>query len=66
MFRKFQISNCLPNRYFSENCRWVPLTRVYGGMVNKCTRENVKHVYVHGCLTGVFWAMLKTCMWGNV
>ena len=25
MFRKFQISNCLPNRYFSQNCRWVPL-----------------------------------------
>ena len=33
-------------------------------MLNKCTRENVKHVYVQGCLTGV--AMLKTCMWGNV
>ena len=25
MFRKFQISNRLPNRCFSENCRWVPL-----------------------------------------
>ena len=23
--RNFQISNRLPNRYFSENCRWVPL-----------------------------------------
>ena len=22
-------------------------------MLNKCTRENVKHVYVQGCLTGV-------------
>ena len=25
MFRKFQISILLPNRYSSENCRWVPL-----------------------------------------
>ena len=25
MFRKFQISNRLSNRYFPENCRWVPL-----------------------------------------
>ena len=25
MFRKFQISNRLPNRYSSENCLWVPL-----------------------------------------
>ena len=25
MFRKFQISNRLSNRYPSENCRWVPL-----------------------------------------
>ena len=25
MFRKFYISNRLPNRYPSENCRWVPL-----------------------------------------
>ena len=25
MFRKFKISNRLPNRYFSENCRWAPL-----------------------------------------
>ena len=25
MFRKFKISNRLPNRYFCENCRWVPL-----------------------------------------
>ena len=24
MFRKFQFSNGLPNRYFTENCRWVP------------------------------------------
>ena len=24
MFRKFQISNRLPNRYSSENCCWVP------------------------------------------
>ena len=26
MFRKIYISNRLPNRYSSENCRWVPLT----------------------------------------
>ena len=26
MFRKFYISNRLPNRYFPENCRWVPLS----------------------------------------
>ena len=25
IFRKFWISNRLSNRYFSENCRWVPL-----------------------------------------
>ena len=25
MFRKFYFSNRLPNRYFPENCRWVPL-----------------------------------------
>ena len=25
MFRKFLISNRLPNRYCPENCRWVPL-----------------------------------------
>ena len=25
MLRKLQISNYLPNRIFSENCRWVPL-----------------------------------------
>ena len=29
MLRKFQISNRLPNRYFPENFRWVPL--MYGG-----------------------------------
>ena len=25
MFQKFQFLNGLPNRYFPENCRWVPL-----------------------------------------
>ena len=25
MFRKFWFSNRLPNRYLTENCRWVPL-----------------------------------------
>ena len=29
MFRKFQFSNGLPNRYFSENCRWVPLKALW-------------------------------------
>ena len=27
MFRKFQISNRLPEQIFSENCRWVPLLK---------------------------------------
>ena len=28
IFPKFQISNRLPNRYFPENCHWVPLNIV--------------------------------------
>lgn len=63
MISLFSSSNTMLN-----TCMWKSIAEhvTYGGMVNKCTRENVKHVYVHGCLTGVFWAMLKTCMWGNV
>ena len=36
MFRKFYISNRLPNRYSSENCRWVPLNWLNKRFSCKC------------------------------
>ena len=43
MLRKFQISNRLPNRYFPENCRWVPLIiQVVLSTVQQCAEIKTK------------------------
>ena len=52
MFRKFYISNRLPNRYFSENCRWVPL--IYYSNVES-VRSCRFQIHLHSCMRNEQW-----------
>ena len=69
MPRKFQISNRLPNRYFPENCRWVPLIRsaenkaqvkwltakCYPYFIHNCSLETIKNANIAFFLVSSFW-----------
>ena len=66
MFPKFYISNRLPKRYFSENCRWVPLlnsqfqNEIEGKLNLSCENE----FYLHEIKKSFsYFNMKRLCTW---